>query len=72
MGRPIAKKAIALEDLHEESRAHCEARNLAAGPLEWWSSRRAELESRLLENLTRGHIPRSLPARTVADIAALR
>jgi hypothetical protein len=34
MGRPIAKKAITLEDLREESLAHCEARNQAAGP---WS-----------------------------------
>jgi hypothetical protein len=72
MGRPIAKKAITLEDLREESRAPCEARNLSGRTHEWWSSRRAELESRLPENVTQGHIPRPLPARTVADIAVLR
>jgi hypothetical protein len=35
IGRPIAKKAIALEDLREESRAHCEARNLSGRTIEW-------------------------------------
>jgi hypothetical protein len=71
MGRPIAKKATTLEDLRE-SLTHCEARNLCGRTHEWWSSRRAELESRLPENVTQGRIPRSLPARTVADIAILR
>jgi hypothetical protein len=72
MGRPIAKKATTLEDLREESLAHCAARNLCGRTHEWWSSRRAELESRLPENVTQDHIPRSLPARTVAEIAVLR
>jgi hypothetical protein len=34
MGRPIAKKAIMLEDLREESLARCEARNLSGRTLE--------------------------------------
>jgi hypothetical protein len=35
MGRPIAKKATTLEDLREESLAHCEARNLSGRTIEW-------------------------------------
>jgi hypothetical protein len=61
-----------LEDLREESLAHCEARNICGRIHEWWSCRRAELESRLPENVTQGRIPRSLPARTNVDIAILR
>lgn len=35
MGRPIAKKAVRLEDLREESLARCEARNLSGRTIEW-------------------------------------
>ena len=31
IGRPMARKAISLEDLREEFLAHCEARNLSGG-----------------------------------------
>jgi hypothetical protein len=38
-GRPLARRAVTLEDLREESLAHCEARNLSGRTLEWYSDR---------------------------------
>ncbi len=39
IGRPMARKAITLEDLREEFLAHCEARNLSGRALEWYGDR---------------------------------
>ena len=39
IGRPMARKAITLEDLREEFLAHCEARNLSGRTLEWYGDR---------------------------------
>lgn len=39
IGRPLAKKAITLEDLRQDFLAHCEARNLSERTLEWYSDR---------------------------------
>jgi hypothetical protein len=71
VGRPIAKKATTLEDVARVPGA-LRGPEPSGRTLEWWSSRRAELESRLPENVTQGRIPRSLPARTDVEIAVLR
>jgi integrase/recombinase XerD len=39
LGRPLARRAITLEDLREEFLAHCEARNLSGRTLEWYAER---------------------------------
>ncbi len=39
IGRPMARKAITLEDLREEFLAHCEALNLSGRTLEWYGDR---------------------------------
>jgi site-specific recombinase XerC len=39
VGRPMARKAISLEDLREEFLAHCEARNLSGRTVEWYDDR---------------------------------
>jgi site-specific recombinase XerD len=39
LGRPLAKRAVTLDDLREEFLAHCEARNLSARTLEWYADR---------------------------------
>lgn len=35
IGRPMARKSVALEDLREEFLADCEARNLSGRTVEW-------------------------------------
>src|SRR6266508_1384887 len=39
LGRPLARKAVTVEDLREEFLAHCEARNLSGRTLEWYADR---------------------------------
>ncbi len=39
LGRPLARKAVTLEDLREDFLAHCEARNLSERTLEWYGDR---------------------------------
>ena len=39
LGRPLARKAVTLEDLREDFLAHCEARNLSQRTLEWYGDR---------------------------------
>ena len=39
VGRPLARRAVTLEDLREEFLAHCEARNLSPRTLEWYADK---------------------------------
>jgi hypothetical protein len=39
LGRPLARRAVTLDDLRGEFLAHCEARNLSPGTLEWYADR---------------------------------
>ncbi len=39
LGRPLARRAVTLDDLREEFLAHCEARNLSPRTLEWYADR---------------------------------